>query len=173
MSFRAATERVRPPDVNAARRAAELQDRLTKPRGALGRLELLGERLAAISGSVPPPVPSPAVVAVFAGDHGVVAEGVTPWPKEVTVQMVANFLAGGAAISGWTVTWTFASGQTVTQMWSATPTTSGSSVTARNVSYNGSLPTNGSVTFGFQATFSGTNQRPAEIRLNDTACVLR
>ena len=99
MSFRAAAERVGLPDVGAARRAAELQDRLTKPRGALGRLEVLGERLAAISGSVPPPVPSPAVVAVFAGDHGVVAEGVTPWPKEVTVQMVANFLAGGAAIS--------------------------------------------------------------------------
>ena len=99
MSFRAAAERVGSPDAGAARRAAELQDRLTKPRGALGRLEVLGERLAAISGSVPPPVPSPAVVAVFAGDHGVVAEGVTPWPKEVTVQMVANFLAGGAAIS--------------------------------------------------------------------------
>jgi nicotinate-nucleotide--dimethylbenzimidazole phosphoribosyltransferase len=73
--------------------------RLTKPAGALGRLEPLGAQLAAISGSVPPPVPTPAAVAVFAGDHGVLAQGVTPWPKEVTAQMVANFLSGGAAIN--------------------------------------------------------------------------
>src|SRR3954451_19590223 len=74
-------------------------DRLTKPRGALGRLESSGAQLAAIARTSPPPVPSPAVVAVFAGDHGVLAEGVTPWPAEVTAQMVANFCAGGAAIN--------------------------------------------------------------------------
>jgi nicotinate-nucleotide--dimethylbenzimidazole phosphoribosyltransferase len=99
VSFADAAGRVCRPDEAAARAAAALQDRLTKPRGALGRLEDLGEQLAAISGEVPPPRPSPAAVAVFAGDHGVVAEGVTPWPQEVTVQMVANILAGGAAIS--------------------------------------------------------------------------
>jgi nicotinate-nucleotide--dimethylbenzimidazole phosphoribosyltransferase len=79
--------------------ARELQDRLTKPRGALGRLEELGIRLAGIAGECPPPVPDPATVAVFAGDHGVLAEGVTPWPQEVTAQMVANFCAGGAAVN--------------------------------------------------------------------------
>src|SRR4029077_11525625 len=70
-----------------------------KPPGALGRLEALGTQLAAIAGQVPPPVPEPAAVAVFAGDHGVLAEGVSPWPQEVTAQMVANFSAGGAAVN--------------------------------------------------------------------------
>jgi nicotinate-nucleotide--dimethylbenzimidazole phosphoribosyltransferase len=72
---------------------------LTKPRGSLGRVEDIGIRLCAIAGSCPPPVPEPVTVAVFAGDHGVVTEGVTPWPQEVTAQMVANFCAGGAAIN--------------------------------------------------------------------------
>jgi len=97
--FPQAARRVVPADADAARAAAELHDRLTKPRHALGRIEVLGAQLAAISASVPPPVPAPAAVAVFAGDHGVLAQGVTPWPKEVTAQMVANFLAGGAAIN--------------------------------------------------------------------------
>jgi nicotinate-nucleotide--dimethylbenzimidazole phosphoribosyltransferase len=75
------------------------QDRLTKPRGALGRLEALSLQLAGIAGACPPPVPVPAAVVVFAADHGVVAERVTPWPQEVTAQMVANFVSGGAAIN--------------------------------------------------------------------------
>jgi nicotinate-nucleotide--dimethylbenzimidazole phosphoribosyltransferase len=86
-------------DEAAARAAVEHHDRLTKPRGALGRVEGIGVRLAAIAGVSPPPLPSPAAVAVFAGDHGVLAEGVTPWPQDVTAQMVQNFLAGGAAIN--------------------------------------------------------------------------
>src|SRR5690242_3410143 len=72
---------------------------MTKPRGSLGRLEDLAVALAGIAGVCPPPLPAPAAVAVFAGDHGVVAQGVTPWPQEVTAQMVANFVAGGAAIN--------------------------------------------------------------------------
>lgn len=72
---------------------------LTKPAGSLGRLEDLGVRLCAIAGRTPPPLPVPAAVAVFAGDHGVVASGVTPWPQEVTAQMVAGFVGGGAAIN--------------------------------------------------------------------------
>lgn len=86
-------------DAAAAAAARELHLRLTKPPGALGRLEDAGVQLAGIFGECPPPVPSPVAVAVFAGDHGVLAEGVTPWPAEVTAQMVANFCAGGAAIN--------------------------------------------------------------------------
>jgi nicotinate-nucleotide--dimethylbenzimidazole phosphoribosyltransferase len=98
-AFTAATGAVGELDDDAGRAAAEHHDRLTKPRGALGRLEALGVQLAAIAGVSPPPVPGPAAVAVFAGDHGVVAEDVTPWPQDVTAQMVGNFLAGGAAIN--------------------------------------------------------------------------
>jgi len=88
-----------PLDADAAADAVALQDRLAKPRGALGRLETLGTRLAAIAGACPPPLPAPVAVAVFVGDHGVLAEGVTQWPQEVTGQMVAAFCAGGAAIN--------------------------------------------------------------------------
>ena len=97
--FDDAAARIRPLDPDAAAAAAAHHDRLTKPRGALGRLEAAGVQLAAIAGASPPPMPLPATVAVFAGDHGVVDEGVTPWPSEVTAQMVANFCAGGAAVN--------------------------------------------------------------------------
>ncbi|NMO92119.1 5,6-dimethylbenzimidazole synthase [Actinomycetospora sp. TBRC 11914] len=79
--------------------ARERLTRMTVPPGALGLLAEVGVRLAGLAGACPPPVPEPAVVAVFAGDHGVHARGVTPWPQEVTHQMVANFLAGGAAVN--------------------------------------------------------------------------
>src|SRR6201994_3981168 len=90
---------IRPLDEAAMNAAREHQDRLTKPRGALGALEGLSGRLAGIAGECPPPRPEPAAVAVFAADHGVHAQGVSPWPQEVTAQMVANFLAGGAVVN--------------------------------------------------------------------------
>jgi nicotinate-nucleotide--dimethylbenzimidazole phosphoribosyltransferase len=74
------------------------QDQLTKPSGALGRLELLSMQLAGISGRLDPPL-SPRAVIVCAGDHGVTAEGVSAFPAEVTAQMVLNFLSGGAAVN--------------------------------------------------------------------------
>ncbi|GAA0491781.1 hypothetical protein Ade02nite_22120 [Paractinoplanes deccanensis] len=90
---------VRPADEQAMAAAREHQARLTKPAGSLGALEELSVRLAGLAGACPPPMPFPATVAVFAGDHGVHAEGVTPWPQEVTAQMVANFVAGGAVVN--------------------------------------------------------------------------
>jgi nicotinate-nucleotide--dimethylbenzimidazole phosphoribosyltransferase len=88
-----------PLDDEAMAAARERQDRMTKPRGSLGVLEDVSVRLAGLAGQCPPPLPEPAAVAVFAGDHGVHAQGVSPWPQEVTAQMVANFLAGGAVVN--------------------------------------------------------------------------
>ncbi|MDW3849795.1 nicotinate-nucleotide--dimethylbenzimidazole phosphoribosyltransferase [Micromonospora sp. BRA006-A] len=90
---------IRPLDEAAMAAAREMQGRLTKPAGSLGALEPLSVRLAGLAGACPPPLPEPAAVAIFAGDHGVHAQGVTPWPQEVTAQMIANFLAGGAVVN--------------------------------------------------------------------------
>lgn len=68
--------------------------------------------------------------------------------------------AGTAPISGWTVTWTYANGQRVSQAWNATVTTSGTTVTARNVAYNGSLGAGASTAFGFLGSWNGTNTAP-------------
>jgi nicotinate-nucleotide--dimethylbenzimidazole phosphoribosyltransferase len=98
-AFALALATIQPVDGEAADQARALQDRLTKPPGSLGRLEDVAVRLSAMARQVPPPVPEPVTIAVFAADHGVVAEGISAWPQEVTAQMVANFAAGGAAIN--------------------------------------------------------------------------
>ncbi|MBV1934973.1 nicotinate-nucleotide--dimethylbenzimidazole phosphoribosyltransferase [Streptomyces sp. BV286] len=87
---------IRPLDAKALGEAWERQKRMTKPAGALGMLEIISAQLSGLSRMCPPPIPEPAAVAIFAGDHGVHAQGVTPWPQEVTGQMVANILGGGA-----------------------------------------------------------------------------
>jgi len=98
-TFDDALAALRPLDAEALAEARERQGRLTKPLGALGLLEDVSVQLAGLAGVCPPPDPAPAAVAVFAADHGVHAQGVTPWPQEVTMQMVGNFLAGGAAVN--------------------------------------------------------------------------
>ncbi|MFD7454351.1 nicotinate-nucleotide--dimethylbenzimidazole phosphoribosyltransferase [Kitasatospora sp. NPDC059827] len=90
---------IRPLDAKALGEAWDRQKRMTKPAGSLGMLEIISAQLSGLSRKCPPPIPEPACVAIFAGDHGVHAQGVTPWPQEVTAQMVGNFLAGGAVIN--------------------------------------------------------------------------
>jgi nicotinate-nucleotide--dimethylbenzimidazole phosphoribosyltransferase len=81
------------------REARERLEKLAKPPGSLGRLEELAVQLCAISATCPPPLPVPVTVAVFAGDHGVLAQGVSPWPQEITAAMVRTFAMGGAAVN--------------------------------------------------------------------------
>lgn len=88
-----------PPDAAAAAAARARQDILTKPRGALGRLEDLSVWVASCQGRCPPRQFERARVVVFAGDHGVARSGVSAYPPEVTAQMVATIAAGGAAIN--------------------------------------------------------------------------
>lgn len=90
---------VRPASVDAVAAAEQWHGQLTKPPGSLGMLETVGNRLAAMAGQCPPPMPEPAVVGLFAGDHGVCAQGITSWPQEVTASMLINIATGGAAIN--------------------------------------------------------------------------
>ncbi|WP_420617839.1 nicotinate-nucleotide--dimethylbenzimidazole phosphoribosyltransferase [Candidatus Poriferisocius sp.] len=86
-------------DVQAMEQAQARWATRAMPPGALGRLQDLGVHLAGIAGVCPPPAPCNPVVVVFAGDHGVVADGASAWPSEITAAMVATVSDGGAAIS--------------------------------------------------------------------------
>ena len=90
--------RIKPVSEDLLQQAQTKLDNKTKPPGSLGRLEEFARRIVAISGNLNPDV-SKKVVFTFAGDHGVTEEGVSLYPREVTPQMVLNFLAGGAGVN--------------------------------------------------------------------------
>ncbi|TLP66296.1 non-reducing end alpha-L-arabinofuranosidase family hydrolase [Microbispora triticiradicis] len=90
------------------------------------------------------------------------------WPGGFNASVTINNL--GDAINGWRLTWSFDAGQQITQMWNATNSQSGSSVTATNVSYNGSIPSGGNTNFGFNGSYNGSNPVPASFSLNGVAC---
>ena len=97
-SLRVACRDLPPGSADAAAAVAERQAQLTKPPGSLGRLEELAAWLARWQGRAMPTLDHVAVL-IFAGNHGVTAQGVSPYPSSVTAQMVANFANGGAAIN--------------------------------------------------------------------------
>ncbi|GAA2623782.1 non-reducing end alpha-L-arabinofuranosidase family hydrolase [Paractinoplanes durhamensis] len=76
----------------------------------------------------------------------------------------------GDPLTSWTLTWSFGAGQTVTQAWNTTLTQSGSAVTAKNVSYNGAVATGGSVSFGFNGSWTGSNPVPTSFAVNGVTC---
>src|SRR3954454_9036171 len=80
------------------------------------------------------------------------------WPGGFTANVDITNL--GDPVNGWNLAWTFPSGQRVTQAWNATTAQNGSQVTATNMSYNGSIPTNGTVSFGFNGSWAGSNTAP-------------
>jgi len=91
-------QNIKRPDYSLAQKAQRMLDNLTKPQGSLGRLEEIAKQIIVITGNLRPQVKNK-VIFTLAADHGVVAEGVSAFPKEVTPQMVYNFIKGGAAIN--------------------------------------------------------------------------
>ncbi len=98
MSLQNLLSRIQKPDPHLLDKAQSRLDRLTKPLGSLGRLEELAARYVMITGELKPNLPRGAVF-TFAADHGVAMEGVSAYPREVTPQMVLNFLRGGAGVN--------------------------------------------------------------------------
>lgn len=90
------------------------------------------------------------------------------WPGGFGANVTITNL--GDALSSWSLVWSYSSGQTVTQAWNTTLTQSGSTVTAKNAGYNGSVATNGTVSFGFNGSLTGSNPAPTAFTLNGTAC---
>ncbi|GGN74696.1 xylanase [Actinoplanes lobatus] len=76
----------------------------------------------------------------------------------------------GDPLTSWTLTWSYSAGQTVTQAWNATVTQNGAAVTARNVSYNGAIATNGTASFGFNGGWTAANPAPVDFAVNGVAC---
>ncbi|WP_341719807.1 cellulase family glycosylhydrolase [Micromonospora sp. FIMYZ51] len=103
----------------------------------------------------PPPTTTPPPGAGCSATYAITGQWQGGFQADVRVT------AGGAAITGWTVRWSYANGQSVTQSWNATVTSSGSTVTARNVDYNGRLGAGASTSFGFLGSWNGTNPVPA------------
>jgi O-glycosyl hydrolase len=116
------------------------------------------------SAAVAVAVPVSAAAAGCAVNYAVSSQWTGGFGAAVTVTNL------GDPVTGWTLTWSFGAGQTVTQAWNTTLTQSGTAVTARNVGYNGSVATNGTVSFGFNGSWTGSNPAPTGFVLNGTAC---
>jgi endo-1,4-beta-xylanase len=117
------------------------------------------------------PTPTPTPTASTNPSGCSVSYSQNDWGSGATVSITIKN-NGSSTINGWTLGWTFPGNQKITNMWNATYTQSGAGVTVKNVSYNGAIPGKGSVTFGFNLSYSGSNAKPADFTLNGTACQL-
>ncbi|MET8158337.1 PHB depolymerase family esterase [Sphaerisporangium sp. NPDC005289] len=115
----------------------------------------------------PTPTPTPSVTPTNAPCR--VAYTTNGWNNGFTANLTVTN-SGASAVNGWTVTWTWPGNQQVTNAWNAAITQSGTQVTARNASYNATIPAGGNTSFGFQASFNGTNTAPSQFALNGTVC---
>ncbi|WP_440099984.1 glycoside hydrolase family 6 protein [Streptosporangium sp. H16] len=106
----------------------------------------------------PTPTPTPGVGKACTAAYNLVGSWQGGFQADVTVRS-----SGTAAITGWTVSWSFPNGQSITQLWNGQHTQSGASVTVRNVSHNGNLPPSASASFGFTGNWSGSNGAPSSV----------
>jgi beta-glucosidase len=113
------------------------------------------------SSTSPPPGPAACRVAYKLNDWG------SGFTADVTVSN-----GGATAVNGWSLRWTFAGNQRISNAWNGTVTQSGNAVTVTGVAWNRDLPPGGSASFGFQGSYSGSNARPSDFTLGDTACSL-
>jgi endo-1,4-beta-xylanase len=129
--------------------------------------------LSALGGGVPyggggSPTPTPTPTPPGNGGCSVTYTISSQWSGGFGANVSVTNL--GDPVSSWTLTWSFGAGQQVTQAWNATVTQSGSNVTARSVSYNGSLGTGAGTSFGFNGSWNGGNPVPTDFALDGTAC---
>ncbi|KAB1907821.1 PHB depolymerase family esterase [Micromonospora sp. AMSO31t] len=118
----------------------------------------------------PPPTPPPPSTPPPSGGCRV-AYGVNAWNTGLTASVTITNTSA-TAVNGWSLAFTLPAGQSVTNGWNATYAPASGAVTARNVSYNGTIAPNGSVSIGFQATHTGNTGRPASFTLNGTPCTV-
>jgi endoglucanase len=116
-----------------------------------------------------PPVSSPPVTTTPPATACQVSYAVNQWGTGFTAAVTLKN-TGASALSSWVLAWAFSGDQKVTSSWNTTLTQTGQAVSAANVAYNGSVPVGGTASFGFQATYSGTNSTPSPITLNGVAC---
>ncbi|MEU8406350.1 PHB depolymerase family esterase [Micromonospora sp. NPDC048842] len=121
--------------------------------------------------TTPPPTTPPPTTPPPASGACRVTVAVNAWNSGLTENITVTN-TGTSAVNGWSVVFTLPGGQTITSGWNATYSPSSGQVTARNVAYNGGIPANGSVSFGFQATHTGDNARPSSFTLNGASCTV-
>jgi polysaccharide lyase-like protein/cellulose binding protein with CBM2 domain len=131
------------------------------------RLAALGVSAGAVAAAVIVPMASTAQVSA-AIQPCVVSYQVNQWTGGFTAQV--GLTNNGTPLTGWTLTWTFDGNQRVTSAWNAQVTQNGAKVQAASLAYDGSVASGGTVSFGFQAAFSGSNDIPADFAVNGVAC---